>query len=379
MFNLLLIDDDPNIVDGIDTIIRNNFPGIFSVTKAYDGQQALALLTENYFHIIVSDIKMPQLDGIQLLELLHDETITSTTIMLSGYDDYMYIRNALKLGAYDYLLKPVNIQNFIDMLHSIIPMLPEGGQTLSKTNLAAVPRQDRANDYFDLANSDNIYLTPEQVKEELQKLQILIFELDDDEVCGKINYIFHHLSEDSVSKERFRQLLSDFLYSLMQHNSSLIKIVAQYKLTDNDLAAHIKSLPCLSQLKEKFTQVLLLYIDQLAVLKKNNDEYLIKKAQAYIDKHYSEQLLLADIAAQFRLHPNYFSFLFKKYMNITVREYILQLRINTAKELMKDPSLKLLDIALAVGYQDAAHFNRAFKNVTGVAPSQYRNGVEIEN
>lgn len=336
MLNILLIDDDPNIIDGIDTIIQNNFSDLFSIAKAYDGHQALTLLTENYYHIIVSDIKMPQLDGIQLLELLHSEKVPSTIIMLSGYDDYMYIRNALKLGAYDYLLKPVNIQNFIDMLHAIIPTLKNSGQTLSKNNLISAPKQDYVNEYFDLANSDNHYLTPEQAKEELYRLQLLIFELDSDEVCGKINFIFHHISQDMISKEVFRQLLSDFLYSLMQSNNSLIKIVAQYKLTENDLTAHIKSLPCLSQLKEKFTQVLLLYIDQLAVLKKNNDEYLIKKAQAYIDKHFSEQLLLADIAAQFRLHPNYFSFLFKKYMHITVRDYILQRRINAAKELMKD-------------------------------------------
>ena len=87
--------------------------------------------------------------------------------------------------------------------------------------------------------------------------------------------------------------------------------------------------------------------------------------------------MLADIAARFRLHPNYFSSLFKKQLNITVREYILRLRIQKAKELMADPDLKLIDIALSVGYHDAAHFNRAFKNVTGLSPSQYREGIKL--
>ena len=87
--------------------------------------------------------------------------------------------------------------------------------------------------------------------------------------------------------------------------------------------------------------------------------------------------MLADIAARFCLHPNYFSSLFKKQLNITVREYILRLRIQKAKELMADPDLKLIDIALSVGYQDAAHFNRAFKNVTGRTPSQYREGIKL--
>lgn len=163
----------------------------------------------------------------------------------------------------------------------------------------------------------------------------------------------------------------------MQQNSSLIPIVAHFKLSDNDLSAQIKNLPHLSQLKKKFSQVLSLYVEQLKIQQAKNDAYIVKKARAYIDQHYSESLMLADIASRFRLHPNYFSFLFKKQMNITVRDYILQVRIQKAKELMENPSLKLLDIALAVGYQDAAHFNRAFKNVTGLSPSRYRESIRL--
>lgn len=376
MFKILLIDDDPNILDGIQTIIRNHFPDTFHIFKAYDGRQALELLTENYCHMIVSDIKMPQLDGIALLELIHQEEIPSTVIMLSGYDDYMYIRSALKLGAYDYLLKPVNIQNFVDMVTDILPELKDSDAVLSPANLSAMPGKDRQERYFDLNCGEEESLNPEQLKKELEKLQLLVLELDAEAVCGQVNYIFRRISEKQITKEQLKKAFADFTYALMQKNSSLIKIIAQYKLTENDLSAQIKSQPHLSQLKERFCQILLLYVSQLEILQKNNDEYLVKRAKAYIDSHYSEQLLLADIAAQFRLHPNYFSFLFKKQMNITVRDYILNLRIGRAKEMMKDSSLKLLDIALAVGYQDAAHFNRAFKNVTGESPSRYRATME---
>lgn len=377
-YQILLVDDDPNIIDGIEYIINDHFPGVFQADKAYDGRQALELLTRSYYHLIVSDIKMPQLDGIHLLELLHREQIPSTILMLSGYDDYMYIRSALKLGAYDYLLKPVNIQSFVEMITDLLPKLTDSGARLPKSCLSAPTQSNPAADYFDLPNTCGSFLTLEELNLQLEKLQSHILELNSEEVCTGINYIFHHLSEQVITRDQLKKSFADFTYSLMQKNASLIKIIAQYKLTENDLSAQIKNQPHLSQLKEKFRQILLLYIDQLAILQKNNEEYVVKKALQYIHSHYSDQLLLADIAAQFRLHPNYFSSLFKKQMNVTVRDYILKLRVDKAKELMKDSSLKLIDIALAVGYQDAAHFNRAFKNVTGISPSQYRSGVEMD-
>lgn len=121
MYRILLVDDDQNIVDGLGSIIKQNFENIFVISSACDGSDALNRLTEDYYHVIISDIRMPKLDGISLLELISKNQIPSVVIMLSGYDDYTYIRNALRLGAYDYLLKPVNIQNFVSHVRLLIP------------------------------------------------------------------------------------------------------------------------------------------------------------------------------------------------------------------------------------------------------------------
>ena len=294
--------------------------------------------------------------------------------MLSGYDDYTYIRNALRLGAYDYLLKPVNIQNFVSMLRLLIPRLKDSSVKLQAEEINTV-RQTPQGDYFDLPAKEPYY-TKEDLGKELEHLSAGLLSMDEEGTKDKIQEIFSHLSQEAMAKEQFKQVLSAFLYTLMQKNTALIPIIASYKLSNNDLAAQIKSQPHISQLKPKMEQILLIYMEQLKKQQEKKEEYVVKKAQEYMEKHCSEQLLLSDIAAQFHLHPNYFSSLFKKQLDMTVRDYILQLRMTKAKELMKDSSLKLLDIALAVGYEDAAHFNRAFKNVTGVSPSVYRDGIK---
>ena len=236
-------------------------------------------------------------------------------------------------------------------------------------------RPETQGDYFDLPAKEPYY-TKEDLGKELEHLSAGLLSMDEEGTKDKIQEIFSHLSQEAMAKEQFKQVFSAFLYTLMQKNTTLIPIIAGYKLSDNDLAAQIKNQPHISQLRQKMEQILLLYMEQLKKQQEKKEEYVVKKAQAYMEKHFSEQLLLSDIAAQFHLHPNYFSSLFKKQLDMTVRDYILQLRMTKAKELMKDSSLKLLDIALAVGYEDAAHFNRAFKNVTGVSPSMYRDGIK---
>ena len=138
-----------------------------------------------------------------------------------------------------------------------------------------------------------------------------LLSMDEEGTKDKIQGIFSHLSQEAMAKEQFKQVFSAFLYTLMQKNTTLIPIIAGYKLSDNDLAAQIKNQPHISQLKQKMEQILQLYMEQLKKQQEKKEEYVVKKAQEYMEKHCSEQLLLSDIAAQFHLHPNYFSSLFK--------------------------------------------------------------------
>ncbi|RGY97515.1 AraC family transcriptional regulator [Clostridium sp. AM58-1XD] len=91
-----------------------------------------------------------------------------------------------------------------------------------------------------------------------------------------------------------------------------------------------------------------------------------------MNNNYQSELLLEDVAGQFHLHPNYFSRLFRIQTGTTFRDCLRNVRIEKAKELLIHSSCKISQIAQSVGYQDIAHFNRAFKDLTGTSPSHYR-------
>ena len=230
-------------------------------------------------------------------------------------------------------------------------------------------------DYFDLPAKEPYY-TKEDLGKELEHLSAGLLSMDEEGTKDKIQEIFSHLSQEAMAKEQFKQVFSTFLYTLMQKNTTLIPIIAGYKLSDNDLAAQIKNQPHISQLKQKMEQILQLYMEQLKKQQEKKEEYVVKRHRntwkSTVLNSFSFQTLLPSSIST----PITSAVCFKKQLDMTVRDYILQLRMTKAKELMKDSSLKLLDIALAVGYEDAAHFNRAFKNVTGVSPSMYRDGIK---
>jgi AraC-like DNA-binding protein/ligand-binding sensor protein len=99
---------------------------------------------------------------------------------------------------------------------------------------------------------------------------------------------------------------------------------------------------------------------------------VIQKARQYIRTHYAQKLGLEDVATHVGLSPAYFSRLFKEETGNSFSGYLASVRVERSKELLRDGTLSLADIALETGFADQSHFSRVFKKETGVSPSRYR-------
>ncbi|MBR6483677.1 MAG: response regulator [Clostridiales bacterium] len=103
----------------------------------------------------------------------------------------------------------------------------------------------------------------------------------------------------------------------------------------------------------------------------------VAKAKEYIDTHYSQDLSLEGMSRQTDISPYYFSKLFKNKTGVTFIDYLTNLRIEKAKELLSDPSRSMKEICSEVGYSDPNYFSRIFKKVTGQTPTEYKDGLKL--
>lgn len=112
----MIVDDEPIIRMGLKKIINWEECGFKIVCEARDGEEALELLKEHSIDFIVSDIKMHKITGIELLRAIREKGLDTLVLLLSGYDDFSYAQEGIRLGAFDYILKPLDSQKLKNIL-----------------------------------------------------------------------------------------------------------------------------------------------------------------------------------------------------------------------------------------------------------------------
>ncbi len=105
----------------------------------------------------------------------------------------------------------------------------------------------------------------------------------------------------------------------------------------------------------------------------NTGSFIVNQAVAYMEKHYAEKIALQDVADICYVSQWHLSKLLNKYAGQSFYDILNRIRVDAAKELLRDPSLRVGDIAIMVGYTDTAHFAKIFKKLTGSSANEYRN------
>lgn len=138
MYTLLIADDEADE----RTLIRfllNDFRNTFHILEAQNGRDALELLTNNHVDILLSDIQMPFLSGIELVSQVKEKNPDIEVLFFSGYDDFSYVKAALSLKAVNYILKPVDPDEFHKVLTEIVDRLDSHKIEFSNQNNTLKP------------------------------------------------------------------------------------------------------------------------------------------------------------------------------------------------------------------------------------------------
>lgn len=130
MYRLLIVDDEPVIVEGLATMLGASDLPFKEIKMAYSATEALAYFDEAPFDIVLADIRMPKINGLQMVDRIKHKSPASKIIFLSGYSDFEYARQAIQCGASDYLLKPIEDEGVVSSIEKVIGVLEKEYDTM---------------------------------------------------------------------------------------------------------------------------------------------------------------------------------------------------------------------------------------------------------
>lgn len=117
MYGIIIVDDELFVRKGLIEMIDWEDSGFQIIDEADNGEDALELIRARRPHLVITDIRMPILDGIGLIEAVTQEQLGTEFIIISGYNDFRYAQQAVRYGVLDYVLKPINEHEIVKALH----------------------------------------------------------------------------------------------------------------------------------------------------------------------------------------------------------------------------------------------------------------------
>mgnify|MGYP000115619129 FL=1 len=411
LYRILVVDDEELITDSLAGMLAEAPQYELDVYKAYSGSEALELLNEQQFDIVVSDICMPGISGIGLAQKIREKWPLCHVIFQTGYDDFQYAQQAIRQRVTHYILKSEGDEVLLAAIGECIRRLEEDArkqadlirlQEENRVYKAMIRRKQIQNLFrFDQEKEENFSI-------DLKKPVFLLAGRSSEKMEEAVG-----LAVDEVLKEKIAYAVRSEMAWL--DKKVIIWILQQEEKEDLPYAtAVVKGMAegfChvlryrfgiafsfVFQEKEiEWSQVAeeLERLRQIATNRLNPDKQLVMAGVEYFeDAEESEKsfvnrlmnymwenidgdLSLCTLSDKLHLNPSYLSRRFKSLTGKNLTEAILELRVKKACELLKNTSLKISEIAPMVGYETAANFSKVFKKMMNITPREYRDGEGI--
>ncbi|WP_066191461.1 MULTISPECIES: response regulator transcription factor [Gracilibacillus] len=497
---IVIADDEPLITHGLANTIPWDELDVEIVGTAENGQKALEMLHHTKVDILITDVYMPVMDGIDLSKEVVQTFPETQIIMISGYDEFEYAREAIRMGVQDYLLKPVNIDELLALVkkikHDIADyQLEQENKTqsiirqylseqifqvpssqieeqlaglLSEFCMIGVEKKDymmiasdgkqtkhplelqvtetvlnryhitsffwletHENQFIlflysqhplysqtelallmdDLIESfeQNILIVASPISKDIQQIHALYQVIDgllnryrgtettringsqEHESISICHAEVNHSIVEMVLQQKWQGLDKEVKQQLVEwrkQGATIMEIVSGLKEMEQAIiqkgqasifeqADLFFSQPVDTRIYNNDQVLELLFMEDLKQLiacltTTNEHHWIIRQVQEYMHSNYQKDIKAAKVAENHYITPNYFSMLFRQETGCSYSEYLNQIRINKAKELLADTSNKVFEIAEYVGYREYKYFVQVFKNQEGVTPTQFR-------
>lgn len=398
MYKALIADDEDIIRRGIAYFLKKD-PEIEVVAQAEDGEMALELAAEHLPDLLFVDINMPFLNGLEFIEKLEGILKNAVIIVITGYDDFKYAQKALRLGVFDYLLKPIMENTFYDAVDRAKEQLGrrkkqvkylEWARVLVEKNrpaLIAEFLEGWLNGHFSETEvEERIAALSLELPKDFGVTLIHLEDKDNAEIGGEWDDDLLFYAAENIAEEVFqsfqpvsacRNAGGDLVLisactpreEWLAAGERLARLLQQYLPVDVAIAH--KGAGEFSDLPGAYEAAM----DEMRALLETPQ--LVRDVKHYIEENFSmEAFSLTDAADYTHVSPQHLSRVFRQSTGITFMDYITRVRIRKAIELLADEDLKMYEIAERVGYSSQHYFSSAFKKVLGVSPMEYKKGLQ---
>lgn len=425
MYKVLLVDDEYMITEGLKRLIPFEKWDMEVVATANHADDALDYVREHPVDIVISDVNMPDKTGLEMIQEMKELLPNAYYILLSGYQEFDYVKKAMNLSVVDYLVKPVDKVELGHLLEKIVTQLREKVQEpellsqqldeeaflahlSQKENwwigLSKEKQGDFVIPYYVLGQDWQIVLADQ----EFEGLLVMPFEAP-----YQINFekwkrdVEKTLFYGSVNLDQSESLFSYYepIYRVIIQGN-LQQIIDELTLLEKIV---LENTPRVSITKQLFTQFVMDVFHLFEHLKADDMTDIVKNIHAIttfedlvaytketltsffgqyrmnenvvsvlevIGRDYQKELSLKDISKDLFINPVYLGQLIKKETNSTFAELLNKQRIKAAQQLLLSTNDSIEDICYTVGYSNVGYFYKVFRKLCGKSPKAYRKQVE---